>query len=52
MFAPEPLPQTARQELLDPPTAGYNPYGRAVGAEEPPAQVPAAAAAAQRRRRA
>jgi hypothetical protein len=40
VFAPEPLPQTSRQELLDPPTAGYNPYGRAVGEEEPAAQVP------------
>ena len=35
VFAPEPLPETSRLKLLDPPTAGYNPYGRAVREEEP-----------------
>ena len=34
MFAPAPLPETARRELLDPPTDGYNPYGRRLLEEE------------------
>ena len=38
MFAPAPLPETARRELLDPPTEGYNPYGRRVREEDPVAQ--------------
>ncbi len=41
MFAPAPLPETARRELLDPPTDGYNPYGRRVReeADEPAPQL-------------
>ena len=36
MFAPAPLPETDRRELLDPPTDGYNPYGRRMREEAEP----------------